>query len=58
MFAPGGGRRRFGGGHGGRSVDAYVVLLFAQLASHVWRMEHKPAVTVALMAGARVAADG
>lgn len=44
-------RGRRGGYGGPRGVDYYVVLLFAQLAQQVARMENKPPITLALIAG-------
>jgi hypothetical protein len=41
----------------GRGIDAYVMLLFVQLAQQIHQMENKPPVTLALMAGARAACE-
>ncbi|KAI8465161.1 MAG: hypothetical protein J3K34DRAFT_461543 [Monoraphidium minutum] len=38
------------GGHGRGGLDAYLLLLFAQLVQRVAQLEHKPPVTLALMA--------
>ncbi len=48
---PPGGYGGYGGGYGHNPRNSYAMILALQLANQIYQLEHKPPVTLALLAG-------